>query len=106
MSALDDEAVAWQLASSGRKLVAVGGVSTEIALLRTTLSARRLGCEVHLLLDCCGSLDERSERAALCQMEAAGVILSSVPSFLSSLISDLQTPEGRIVMNALAAFWT
>jgi hypothetical protein len=95
VDALDDEAIAEQLTSSGRKLVALGGVSSEIALLYTALSLRRMHYEVHLLVDCCGSLGKRSEQAAWRQMEAAGVVLSSVPSFLSALISDLGSTEGR-----------
>lgn len=106
LSALDDENVAGQLTSSGRKLVALGGVSSEIALLHTALSLRRQQYEVHLLLDCCGGLSDRGEQAAFRQMEAAGVTLSSVPSFLTTLISDLDSANGRIVMNALAAFWS
>ena len=106
ISALDDETVAGQLASSGRKLVAIGGVSSEIAVLRAALSARRLGYEVHVLADCCGGLGERSEQAAWRQMEAAGVVLSSVSSFLTGLITDLDSPDGRVVMNALKAFWS
>ena len=106
VSALDDETIKGQLASSGRKVVAIGGVSSEIAVLRTALSARHSQYEVHLLVDCCGGLGERSDQAALRQMEAAGVVLSSVPSFLSALISDLNSPDGKVVMNALAAFWS
>jgi hypothetical protein len=106
VDALDDEGIAEQLTSSARKLVALGGVSSEIALLYTALSLRRMHYEVHLLVDCCGSLGKRSEQAAWHQMEAAGVVLSSVPSFLSALISDLGSREGQIVMNALAAFWS
>jgi nicotinamidase-related amidase len=106
VSALDDESVAAEFASSERRLVALGGVSSEIALLHTALSLRRQQYEVHLLIDCCGGLGERSEQAALRQMEAAGVTLSSVPSFLTALISDLSSTNGRIVMNALAAFWS
>jgi len=106
LDALDDEAIAEQLRSSARKLVALGGVSSEIALLHTALFLRRRHYQVHLLVDCCGSLGQRSEQAAWHQMEAAGVVLSSVPSFLSALISGLGSTEGQIVMNALAAFWS
>jgi len=42
LDALDDEAIAEQLRSSARKLVALGGVSSEIALLHTALSLRRM----------------------------------------------------------------
>jgi hypothetical protein len=57
-------------------------------------------------VDCCGSLGKRSEQAAWRQMDTSGVVLSSVPSFLSALISDLGSTEGQIVMNALAAFFS
>jgi hypothetical protein len=57
-------------------------------------------------LSACKAVPRTTEQAALRQMEAAGVTLSSVPSFLSALISDLSSTDGRIVMNALAAFWS
>lgn len=85
-----------------RSVLAVGGVSTEIAVLHAVLGARRQGHRVHVLVDVCGSLNERAEQAAFRQMEGAGATLSSVPSLLTGLTPDLESPRGRAVLGLLA----
>jgi nicotinamidase-related amidase len=105
VSALADEAIHRRLHATRRGLLAVGGMSSEIAILHTALGAKRAGFDVHVLVDCCGGLSERSEMSALRQMEAADVTLSSLSSFLSGLVGDMRSPEGQVVMGALATYW-
>ena len=95
-----------KVAAAGRKILAIGGVSSEIAILHTVLDARREGYEVHLLMDCCGGLSDRSEAAALKQMEAAGAVASNVSSFFTSLIDDMTSNAGRTLMGAIAKLWS
>ena len=94
-----------RLEAAGRKVLAVGGVSSEIAVLNTVLDALGEGYEVHVLLDCCGGLSERSDAAALRRMELAGAVPSNVSSFFTSMIDDMATPQGGSVMGALAEMW-
>jgi nicotinamidase-related amidase len=105
ISALAYDAIRDRLRAAGRGLLAIGGVLCEIAVLHTTLDARSAGYDVHVLLDCCGGLSPRSEEAALQQMQAAGVTLSNLSSFLSGLVVDISAPEGQAVMSALASHW-
>lgn len=100
-----DSALRAQLAEADRKVLAVCGVSSEIAVLNTVLDARRDGYEVHVLLDCCGGLSERTEAAALRRMERAGAVPSNVSSFFTGMIDDMATPQGGAVMGALAEMW-
>ena len=65
MSAMDREAVARQITASGRGVLLLGGVSLEVALLHTALGAQRQNLAVHLLVDVCGGLSERTEQTAL-----------------------------------------
>lgn len=106
ISALADQVIHARLRATERNLLAVGGVSTEIAILHTALDAKRAGFNVHVLVDCCGGLLERSEMSALRQMEAAGVKLSNLSSFLSGFVEDMRSHEGQVVMGALAEFWS
>ena len=101
----DDPAIATQVAATGRKVVALGGVSSEIAILHAALGAKRLGYEVHVLADCCGGLSERTESTAFGQMRDAGAVLSNVSSFLTTLAPDMSTSTGQAVMGALARLW-
>ncbi len=105
MSALDDPTVKERLSVTRCKAIAVGGVSSEVAVLQTVLQARRQQFEVHVLMDLCGGLSERTEATSVQQMAAAGAILSNVSSFLSSFAPKLSSPEGQIVMATMAQLW-
>ena len=105
MSALDDPAIQERLAVTHCKTIAVGGVSSEVAVLQTVLQARRQQFEVHVLMDLCGGLSERTEATAVQQMVAAGAIISNVSSFLSSFAPNLSSPEGQIAMATMAQLW-
>ena len=93
------------LVAHNRRVVAIGGVSSEVAVLQSVLGARRLGYSVHVLVDVCGSLSERTEQAAFRQMEQAGATLSSVPSFLTGLTPDLDDPRFQAVLGLLSRLW-
>ena len=90
----------------GRPVIAIGGISSEIAVLHAVLGARRSGYAVHVLVDACGGFSERTEQAAFRQMEAAGATLSSVASFLTSLTPSLDDPRARAVFGSLSRLWT
>jgi uncharacterized protein (TIGR02246 family) len=94
------------VAENKRTTLVIAGVSTEIAILHTALDACRAGYDVQLLIDCCGGLNDRSESAALRQMEAAGTVVSSASSFFTGLVDDMTSDEGRAVMGALAKLWS
>jgi uncharacterized protein (TIGR02246 family) len=105
VSPFDDATILSRLRSSGRKVLAIAGVSSEIAILHTVLDATRLGYEVHVLTDMCGGLDLRTEQAAFVRMWSTGALPSSVTSFATSLIDDMATTVGRSIMQALDRYW-
>jgi uncharacterized protein (TIGR02246 family) len=102
---LDDLAISARIAASGRRVLILGGVSSEIAMLHAVLGARQAGYDVHVLLDLCGGLDPRSEKAAFARMWSEGAKASSVSSFATGLISDMTTEVGRAIMQALDHYW-
>ena len=97
----EEPAIRAAVAATGRKTLALAGIVTEIAVLHGTLSAIREGYTVHVLLDCCGGLSDRTEHAALRQMEQAGAILSSVPSFYTTIAGDFTKPEAGKMMQLM-----
>lgn len=102
---LDHEESRYVLVAHNRRVVAIGGVSSEVAVLHAVLGARRLGYSVYVLVDVCGSLNERTEQAAFRQMEAAGATLSSVPSLLTGLAPDVEGPRFQTVLGLLSRLW-
>lgn len=102
---LDDEGSRDALRAHGRFTIAIGGVSSEIAVLHAVLGARRLAYSVHVLVDVCGSQSERAEQVAFRQMEAAGATLSSVSSLLTGLAPDLNGPDFPVIFGLLSHLW-
>jgi nicotinamidase-related amidase len=83
------------------RTVLLAGVLTEAAVLRTALNLRRSGLNVRVILDACAGLSDRTESAALRQIEAAGASATSVASVAAELIDDLTSPSGNAVLGAL-----
>ena len=106
VSALADDAIAAKLREVGRRTLVIGGVSSEIAILRTAVHARREGYEVTVLVDLCGGLSARTEASAFEEMRAAGVTLSNISSFFTGLAGDMESDDGKAVMGGVAQLWS
>ncbi len=99
--AINQPEIATALAATGRKTLAIGGIVSEVAVFQGALSALREGYDVHILVDCCGGLTERTEQAAFRQIESAGGTVASVASFFTTLIPDIQQPHGMEMLTLL-----
>ena len=102
---LDDGAIADAIKNSGRQVLALGGVSSEIAILHTALGARKQDYAVYVLTDCCAGLSPRTEAAAFRQMERAGAHLSNMSSFFTALVPQMDHPHGKTVFSSLGRYW-
>lgn len=102
---LDHEESRNALLAHGRSIIAVGGMSSEIAVLHSVLGARLLGYAVHVLVDVCGSQSDRAEQAAFRQMEATGATLSSVGSLFTGLTPDMDDPSFKVILGLLSRLW-
>ena len=102
---LDDGDIAHTLEKSGRRVLALGGASSEIAILHTALSACKQDYEVYVVTDCCGGLSPRTEAAAFRQMERAGAQLSNLSSFFTGLVPQMDHPHGVSVFTSLGRHW-
>ena len=94
-----DGATKNSLAQSRRKVLIIGGVATEAVVLHAVLDARAEGYEVLVPVDACGGMSERTEQAALRQIEAAGAITTSVVSIATKLAPDFTTDLGKNLFN-------
>jgi hypothetical protein len=94
-----DEATRNLLAQSRRKVLIIGGFATEAVVLHAVLDARAQGYEVLVPVDVCGGMSERTEVAALRQIEADGAITTSVVSIATKLAPDFTTHLGKELFN-------
>ncbi|WP_326821372.1 isochorismatase family protein [Streptosporangium sp. NBC_01756] len=97
----DDRAWREAITAQARKTLAICGVTSEIVVLHTALAALADGYDVIVLVDASGGISERTENAALRQIEAAGGTVTSVASLVTSMVRDFTTPTGRTVITAL-----
>lgn len=93
-TAFADSGIVNGLRKSGRKVVVLAGVASEVVVLRTALDAIAAGYTVHVAVDACGGGNARTEDAAFRRIEAAGGVMSSVTTFIAELCGDFTTDLG------------
>ena len=82
------------LRASGRTVLILSGVASEIVVQRTALDAIAAGYTVHVAVDACRGIDARTEDAAWRRITAAGGTINSVTTFAAELTGDFTTDLG------------
>lgn len=91
------------LEASGRRTVIIAGVSAEVGVLQASFGALKAGYRVYVPVDAIGSRSERTEAAALREIERAGAVTTSVRSLLLRLTPDLSKAPGRDILGAISS---
>jgi nicotinamidase-related amidase len=73
INAFDDPAFAAAVAATGRRKLAIAGVSTEGCVLQTVFGGLRVGYEVYLIPDTCADLTREIHDISVTRMVQAGV---------------------------------
>jgi hypothetical protein len=102
-SPFTDTATVAALGRSGRKTIAICGFATEVVSLHAALGAIAAGYTVQLPLDANGGMSDRTEAAAIRQIEAAGGTSTSVVTLATMLAPDFAESPGADVLEALQA---
>jgi Isochorismatase family len=82
------------LVATGRRVLVLAGVASEIVVQRTALDALAAGYEVQVAVDASGGLDARTEDAAWRRIVAAGGVTTSVTTFAAEFTGDFTTELG------------
>lgn len=99
-SMLNEEIVA-AIEATGRKTLLISGVATELAVQLPALTASDLGFRVHVVLDACGGMSDRTEQAALLRMANAGATPVSVMTLAGEVAGDLRDPKAQQAIGIL-----
>ena len=89
--------------STGRRTLLIAGVATELAVQLPALTAADLGYRVHIVIDACGGMSERTEEAALLRLLHAGVTPVSVITLAGELAGELTSPRAQQAVGILFA---
>lgn len=93
-TAFADGGLVEALRASGRRVIVLAGVASEIVVQRTALDALAAGYTVHVAVDACGGVDARTEDAAWRRVIAAGGVTTSATTFAAELTGDFATELG------------
>jgi nicotinamidase-related amidase len=106
-TAFADAGLVEALTASGRSILVLSGVASEIVVQRTALDALAAGFGVQVAVDACGGIDARSEEAAWRRIVQAGGVTTSAVTFGAELAGDFTSELGGrtlgIVYETLAA---
>ena len=89
------------LRETGRRIVLLCGVASEIVVQRTALDALAAGYEVMVAVDACGGISTRTEEAAWRRIVAHGGVTSSVTTFAAELAGDFTTELGGATLGIM-----
>jgi hypothetical protein len=81
--------------ATGRRTLLISGVATELAVQLPALTASDLGYRVHLVIDACGGMSERTEQGALMRMAKAGATPISTMTLAGELAGELTTARAE-----------
>ena len=93
-TAFSDASLTEALAATGRRVLILAGVASEIVVQRTALDALAAGYTVQVAVDACGGISARTEDAAWRRIVQAGGVTTSVTTFAAELAGDFTTEAG------------
>ena len=87
--------------ATGRRQLAMAGITTDACLVYPTISATEDGYQVQAVLDASGSPFELSEDTSRGRMAASGVTLTATNTLIAELAQDWSTPHGAQLIDLL-----
>lgn len=96
-----DEKTKLALEANARKTLVIAGFATEVVVLHSVVGAIEAGYRVIVPVDACGGMSERTESAALRQIEAFGGEVSSTATIATSLEPDFTTDLGQQMFSTI-----
>ncbi|MFG1667704.1 isochorismatase family protein [Streptomyces sp. Y7] len=97
VNAMHDENFAQAVRATGRKMLIVAGITTEVCVVFPVLQLLDEGYEVQVVTDASSSFTKIGDDAALRRMEQAGAVIVSTAQIVSELAVDWTTPRGQAV---------
>ncbi len=96
-----DEKTKLALKDNARKTLVIAGFATEVVVLHTVVGAIEAGYRAIVPVDACGGMSERTESAALRQIEAFGGEVTSTVTIATFIEPDFTTELGQQMFGAL-----
>ena len=98
LSCWDDATLAADVKAIGRKRVILAGLTTDICLFWAATDALRLGYDVMVVADACGSMSLLGDQLTFDRLRDMGVTVCGVNQMQTELVNNFGTPEGQKAM--------
>ena len=98
LSCWDDAALTSGVKALKRKSIILAGLTTDICAFWACYDALRLGYNVMLVADACGSLTELADRLTFDRLRDMGVTVCGINQAQTELVNNFGTPEGQKAM--------
>jgi len=101
VNAWDDPRFVSEVQKTGRKILIMAGVTTDVCLIFPVLSAIAAGYTVYVLADASGSITKMSDDLAIDRMARAGAVITSTQTVVAELTHDWSGDYGQKVVGVL-----
>jgi nicotinamidase-related amidase len=94
LSCFDQPELTSALDATGRKNLILAGLTTDICLFWAARDAVRLGYNVNVIADACGTMSALGDQTTFDRLRAMGVVVSVVNQITTELQNDFGSPDG------------
>jgi nicotinamidase-related amidase len=91
----DDQRLRDGVAGLGRKKIILAGLTTDICMYWAASSALKLGYDVLVVADACGTTSVQGDDMTYARLRKAGAEISVINQVVTELANDFSTPEGQ-----------
>ena len=91
----DDARLREGAAALGRKKIILAGLTTDICMYWAATSALKLGYQVLVVADACGTTSVQGDEMTYARLRKAGAEISVINQVVTELANDFSTPEGQ-----------
>lgn len=97
----DDAALRDGVAALGRKRIVMAGLTTDICLFWAARSALRLGYDVLVVADACGTTSALGDTLTYDRLRADGAQITVINQAVTELINNFGIPAGRVAQQIM-----
>lgn len=95
LSCWDDDSLKTRVAGTGRKMIILAGLTTDICLFWAASDALRLGYRVTVVADACGTMTTLGDQVTYDRLRDMGATVTVVNQMVTELVNNFGTPEGQ-----------
>ena len=97
----DDAKLKDGVAALGRKRIVMAGLTTDICLFWAARSALRLGYDVLVVADACGTTTVLGDTLTYDRLRADGAQITVINQAVTELVNNFGTPEGQVAQQIM-----